>query len=145
MPLYLTAFRDNLRLRAGLSGVQVMSAPVAAENVELEVITFIDVDTDEESATLGNSGREEAYICEGIIQVLEPGEGEDDAVVARDRAAALMAEVENEVRTSPDAGLNGAEQVVRMSAITRKRLRQAIQADYRRVVIEFDLTVTTRI
>ena len=148
MPLYMTAFRNALRGRAGLVNVQVMSAPIDKSISELEVITVIDVDTDEEQTTVGNQarGRTERYTLEGVLQVLVAGEGEEDAVTARDRAAELLAEIEMEVRDNPDMGLNGpGNQVIMKSEVTKKRLRQAIQDGYRRAVIEFDVLVTTRI
>ncbi len=149
MPLYVTALRDLLRARAGLAGVRVDSAPVSKDDANVkEIITIIDVDTEEEPAALGPPNRQmEAYTVEGVIQVLKTGHGEDIAVQARDRAAALLAEVELQVQATPDMGLNAPlmEQVIRYSSMTRKTLRQGIQTNYRRAVIEWNITVGTKI
>ena len=128
MPLYVTAFRDALRARPGLVGVQIMSAPIDKAIIELEAITVVDVDAEEEERTMGNptQGRDETYFLEGVLQVLASGEGEDAAVEARDRAAAIFAEVETEIRENPDMGLNATQggHYIRRAGITRKRLRQ---------------------
>ncbi len=148
-PIYVTALRDLLRARAGLAGVRVDSAPVSKDDANAkEIITVIDVDTEQEPAALGPPNRQmEFYTVEGVIQVLKLGHGEDTAVEARDRAAALFAEVELQVQATPDMGLNtpATEQVIRYSSITRKTLRQGIQTNYRRAIIEWNITVGTKI
>lgn len=146
MPAYLTALRDNLQALPALDGVQVRSAPIANDQVERKAIAFVDVLTEEESAALGDNRRREVYIIEGVIQVLEPGKGEEAAVAARDEAARILAAVEKEINLNPDAGLNVAgPESIRFSGIVRKDLRQAVQDQNRRVLIEFDIEVQARI
>lgn len=144
-PEYMTALRDNLRLRAGMAGVQIHSAPIANDELEMKALAMVDVYSDDESAALGDSRRKEEYVIEGVIQVMEPGSGEEAAVACRDEAMRIFAEVEAEVNANPTQGLNPSSQRIRMSEITRKVLRQAYQDNYRRCAIEFDLTVTARI
>lgn len=147
--LYLDALRDNLRARPGLDGIRVDSAPVSKDDANTkEIITFVDADADQEPAALGPPNRQmEATTLEGIVHVLSLGKGEDVAVKARNRALELFAEVEDQVGDSIDQGLNvtGDDQIIRYGSITRKVLRQGIQDRYRRAVIEFDITITTKI
>ena len=145
--LYLKELRDNLQLRPGLDGVQIHGAPIGSNDRINEAIAFIDIDTVENSAALGDRRREEEYVIEGVIEVNQAGSGDDIADVARERAIEILAEIEAEVRAKPDAGLNtpGVEQIVRMSEITRKNLRQRTREDYRVAIIEVDVTVRTRI
>lgn len=144
--LYLKALRDNLKARPGLSGVLVYGAPIGANDRINEAIAFIDIDTVEASAALGNRSREEDYTIEGVIEVNQPGAGDDIADAARDRAVAILAEIEAEVRERPDAGVNPpGQQIIRHSGITRKNLRQRTRDEYRVAIIEVDITITTRI
>lgn len=149
MPAYMTALRDNLRARPGMENVTVASAPISPDDWEnagpdgaIEIFVFIDVRSEEASAALGDRRREEEYVIEGVCEVNYPGMGEDSAVTARDRCAALIAELESEIRSTPDAGLGPS--VVRFSEITELNLRQRIREGYRRAIIEFDITVKTR-
>lgn len=145
MAVFMTALRDLLRDRAGLSGVLVCSAPIDQNTLagEMEAMTFVDVTANEEPAALGKNRTEEVYTVEGIIQVLKDGADEATAVAARDRAAALLAEVEAQIRATPDAGLGGA--VVRHAHVSSKALRQSLQDQRRRAIIEYDIRVSTRI
>lgn len=146
---YMTALRDLLRARTNLAGVRVDSAPVSKDDANAkEIITMIDVDTEQDPAAIGPPNRQmEEYTLEGVIQVLKTGKGEDVAVQARDRAGELFAEVELQVQETPDMGLNtpATLQVIRYSSITRKVLRQGIQTNYRRAVVEWEITVKTKI
>lgn len=142
LPSYLDALVTNLKARPGLTGVQVWSAPIATDEFELEAIAFIDVLTDEESAALGDRRREEIYTIEGVIEVNKPGMGDDVAKEARDRAAALLSEIETEIRDDTTQGLSPT--VVRRSEIVTINLRQRIREKYRRCIIEFDIAVYHR-
>lgn len=144
--LYLTALRDNLKLRPGLNGVQIHGAPIGANDRINEAIAFIDINTTEDAAALGNNSREEDYVIEGVIEVNQAGSGDDIADEARARAVEILAEIEQEVREKPDAGVNQpGQQVVRFSGVSRKNLRQRTRDEYRVAIIEVDIRVQTRI
>lgn len=142
MPEYLDNLVANLKARPGLDGVQLWSAPIAEDELELEAIAFIDINSDEESAALGDARREEEYIIEGVIEVNIAGMGDDVAKEARDRAVELMAEIESEIRSDPRQGL--APSVVRRSEVITINLRQRVREKYRRCLVEFDIQVHHR-
>ena len=152
---YLTAIVKNLNERFGADSnfngqsdreVVVHSAPLDQEDkVPRNSVAFIDIISDDEAASLGQNRREEEYVLEGIVWVLQRGSDEAAAVLARERATAILAQIEIEVRLNPDAGLNTDVQLVRYSEVIGKTLRQAKQEGYKRAVIEFDIRVKTRI
>lgn len=128
--------------------VEIYSAPIHdAEMVPDMCVVFIDCNTDERDDTIGNTQRDERYSWEGVIQVLTRGYDEEAAVECRTKAVDIMRILAGVVREYPDAGLNeaGNRQYIRFSAVTRKRLRQAKQEGFKRCVVEFDLTVSTKV
>lgn len=144
MGTYLTALVTALKARPGLSGVQIWSAPIADTEFEWEAIAFIDIINDEEVATLGEgpNSRKEVYTIEGVAEVNVAGHGDVDATTARDRVIELVAEVETELRDSPDLGLG--QPIVRFSEMANMKLRQRIREGYRRAILEFDIIVNRR-
>ncbi len=139
VPALLTALAGRLRNRAGLAGVAVATAPDAA-GTPAEVIEFLDTAQDQEFAALGGRRREERYEVRGAIFVARLGAGEATATEARERAYALLAEIENELRADPTVG--GA---IQTAEVARVNLQQGASPDGRLAALEFWLRVRARI
>lgn len=149
MPDYLTALRDKLRLRAGLLGVQIMSAPINDDDVEMEGIVIVDVTANQDIEIIGQSPArrdQEEYEVNGVVWCFKDGKGEAEAVAARERAAELLAEVEDNVKTEFSAGLNSiGNQKILMAQLSAKDLRQGINDGKRRAIITFTILVKARV
>ena len=90
-----SALVDTWAARAGLTGVQIASGELGGNAASKERIELIGADTiAQDWAGIGRLSRDESLTLIGSIYVLRPGAGETVIRAARDRAFALMAEVE---------------------------------------------------
>lgn len=100
LPLVKGALRDALKLRAGLSGVQV-SWGVPGEPMP-ELILIGDASGDQGAVSLGQRHREENYNLTVHADVLR---NDGDQEKATRRVYGIAAEIENELRSNADLGL----------------------------------------
>lgn len=109
LPTFLDALVAALQLRAGLAGVLVFSCPVAPEHLGTEGIEFAEeVSVTQQRAAMGSTHVEEEYPVSGSILVLASipkkaslAESINAAAkVARDRCAAILEEVTDELATN---------------------------------------------
>lgn len=90
-----SALVDLWAQRSGLTGVQIASAELGGSAAALERIELIGDDTIEQDwVHVGRLSRDERLTLVGSIYVMKPGAGETVIRAARDRAFALMAEIE---------------------------------------------------
>lgn len=93
-PAVIDALKTALGLRAGLTGVQIFTAPAGETATSREVIEFEGMVTDELPATMGGT-REETYTLTGGLLVTRAGSGDTVAKAARDRAFTILGEIES--------------------------------------------------
>lgn len=139
VPAVLDDLAARLPLRLGLSDVKVFTSP-QGDNTPDEAIVFIGVDGDQEFAALGRDKRNERYDINGGIWIQKPGADEETAVAARNRAYAILGELENELRAVPT--LNG---IVITIELKGHDLNQGATQKDRRVALDFRLHVFARI
>jgi len=95
---FLTALRDALGNRLGLTGVRIFTGPVGEQDIGQENIVFAVEETsvDQDFPTAGQREAFESYEVEGRIWIVKPGGGESVIAAARERALELLAEVQSE-------------------------------------------------
>lgn len=92
-PAFKNALHDALGARSGLSGVTVSyGAPTGAPR---EFIALTDISGSQEFAALGALRKDETYVLTVFCSVLREGNQQQQAT---DRAFALAAEIEDELR-----------------------------------------------
>lgn len=89
----------------GITGVQVNEFPPGDDMPSSDALFLGTIRVTQINHTFGGS-REEELTAEGFIWVVAPGAGDTNAAVAEDRAVAIFASVENELRADPT--VNGA-------------------------------------
>lgn len=104
VPALLTALKAALDVRAGLAGVVVTTAP-SGEPLPYESIQWFGTNEDQSWAALGNRRRSETYTLRGGIFCQQRGGGDTVWDAVRTRAYAILAELEDELRTNPTLGL----------------------------------------
>lgn len=112
LPAFLDALRTNLTALAGLSGVSVFTGPVDHLSIGEEAIVFA-VETTTANftyRTLPHVEVFEEYDVEGRVWVVKPGGGETVIKTARDRAAAILEQVVDELaaHNSPTSATQAA-------------------------------------
>ena len=137
---FKNALVDGLLARAGLVGVQVMSAPLTSMDAARESIQLGDVDGEQEWSALGKLAREEHYTVDVMVWVLRPGSDEAVYREVRGRAFALFAEIEAFLRADPTVG-----NVARVSAIRRPEVTEGANPEGRVCRIDFQVAVETRL
>lgn len=133
----LDTLKTQLEARGGLSGVQVATASMGDETAR-EAIIFFGVDGPQKWGVLSDvAPKEDADTFEGAIWINKPGAGEAVAKAARDRAIALFAELETQLRA--DQTISG---LVLMCEVENKRLEQGSNTNGRWCQISFGLKAT---
>lgn len=139
VPAFLDALRTRLLARPGLAGVQVATGPLA-EDTALESIQVFRVDTDQVWAALGGRSREETGTMTGAIWIVAPGADEPAIKAARDRAYALLAELESDLRADPS--VNGT---VRVAQLASADLTQGLNDNGRVAQVTFTVNLEARL
>lgn len=134
----LDNFAAALALRSGLSGVQIATGPLGGESAR-ESIQFFTGRDNQDHVTTGRR-RESTFSLDGAVWVLKPGKNETVIKAARDRAQALLAEIEDELRTDPSIG-----GTVRESGITDYDLDQGVNPDGHWCQLDFTISGTVRL
>lgn len=133
---YMVALADALALRTGLFGVQIATGWLGGDSAARESIQFTAVRGTQQWGMLSNRRRNEEFVIEAGIWVVEPGKGEDVIRTVRARALALLAEIEDELRVDPTVG-----NVAQVSQVTSYNLDQGGNTSGRWCQIEFEITV----
>ena len=102
IPTVLDALVDALKLRPGLSGVGVFAAP-AGDSGPVECLEFTEIELEEEARSMGGN-RLESYTLKAAVFTISPGAGAVPAGKARERALAIVAEVETYMNDDPTIG-----------------------------------------
>src|SRR5438128_122383 len=98
IPAMKAALRTQLAGRVGLNGVQISygyPGPVA----ETEYLWLADVKGEQKAATIGTRARDERYTL--TVVVYAQNSDPRDSQTPTERAFALMAEIESQLRTDP--------------------------------------------
>jgi hypothetical protein len=140
---FLDALVQRLEARPGLSGIEVNRAPMGTDAAK-ESITFFGVEGNQEHAALGDGAKRDAFNVEAAIFIVKAGSGNAVAKEAADRAEALMAEVEDEVRSYFATGKVDGHQITSAN-LTDIRLDQGANPDGRVAVLSFLIEVVVRI
>lgn len=95
---FLDAVRAALLARPGLAGVRIFTAPVGEQDIGAENIVFAVEKTrvDQDYPTVPQRESFETYNVEGRIWIVTPGGGEAAIKAARDRALAILTQVQSE-------------------------------------------------
>lgn len=147
VPLVLDTLKALLEARKEESGsalaaadgrpaVTITTAPSGDPDI-LESIQFGGVPEDQAWKSLGGLRRQENYPIEGSILILRRGAGEDKAKESRDRAYALLSELEIVLRANPTLDLGARTDVQLASAL----LFQGWQENGRLAAIDFTILV----
>jgi len=139
-PLFVDALCTALRLRAGLSGVTIFSAPPGAD-VTPEAIVFVDCIDNIEWGAIGKTRQNTEYVWSAVIRVSKPGAGETIAKTARDRVYAILNELKDELRITPQQGVTN----VYHGLVSRETLRQRMSDGDRLAWVELDIRVKGRV
>ena len=144
VPAYLTALRDALNTRFAanptFAEVKCYAAP-AGDPLPLEMVELFGTDETQQWGALGNRRRTETYTVRGMVgAILESGAGEDVADAARARVYAILAELEDQLRTDP----NMAHTVYR-SQLASANLTQGIADTGRWATLEITIDVYTEL
>ena len=144
VPAYLAALRDALNTRFAASptfaSVKAYAAP-AGDPLPLEMVELFGTDETQQWGALGNRRKTETYTVRGMIgAILESGAGEDVADAARARVYAILAELEDQLRTDP----NMAHTVYR-SQLASANLTQGIADTGRWATLEITIDVYTEL
>lgn len=133
----MDAFVDGMLARANIisASVQVVSGYVGGDAAAKESIQLTDWGPAEQRwGVLGNRRRDEEYTLNGLIWVTKAGKTEAAIRSARDRAFALLAEVEDFLRTDPTIG--GTTKVAELAAYPGE---QGANEEGRWVQISFEI------
>jgi regulator of RNase E activity RraA len=124
-----------------LNGVQVTSAYIGDEQSAVESIQLIGDDRIEgDWATIGKFSRDETITLVGMIEVEKPGAGELVIQATRDRAVALMGEVEKFIVADPSVG-----GVVKQCKVRPTQMFEHYSAEGRWCLIRFEIEAYTRL
>ena len=144
VPAYLAALKAALDARAiplaeGEGTVLVTTAPSGAP-VAPETIQFFTVPATQGWAALGNRRKREEFTVRGGLYVELSGAGEEVATAARERAYALLAELEDALRLDPGVSFR-----VRQSHLAGHELDQGIAEGVRWASLSFAIEAITEL
>jgi hypothetical protein len=100
IPALKSALKTQLAARANLAGVQI-SYGFPGPMPEVEYIWLADVKGKQEPATIGTRARDETYTLTVIVKSQVSDISNTGQQTATERAFALMAELEAQLRTDP--------------------------------------------
>jgi hypothetical protein len=142
VPAVLDAIKALLDARSALStaGVVVTTAP-SGDPIPAESIQLFGTNGDQEWAAIGNRRRRESYTIRSGIFVIRRGAGAAVWDAARERAYAILAELEDAIRVMPTLGL--ADRVI--VQLARVDLDQGPQDNGRWAALDIDLAVTAEL
>lgn len=142
VPAVLGAMKALLDARTALStaGVVVTTAP-SGDPIPAESIQLFGTGGDQQWAAIGNRRRAESYTIRGGIFIVRRGAGAAVWDVVRERAYAILAELEDAIRVVPTLGL--ADRVI--VQLARVDLDQGGQDNGRWAALDIDIAVTAEL
>jgi hypothetical protein len=152
LPAFMDALVTALQARIGLAGVNIYSGPVAPEDLGSEGIEFAEeVSVEQTRAAMNSTDQEETYTVGGSILVAKSFGASTSAVAtinvaakaARDRVAAILEEVTDQLATSDT--MTGTVRDVRIASQTWRQ-GMAPEGQLGRVCwCEFTMEVTAHV
>jgi len=143
VPAFMAALRDGLAARFAADGnlaeVRVFAAP-AGDPYPQEMIEFFGTDDSQAWGALGNRRRTETYTVRGMTGVVVPGGGEDTADQARARVYAILAVLEDYLRTHVSVG-----DTVLRAQLTSANLTQGYAKEGRWAALEITIEAYTEL
>lgn len=135
----LDAIRAALILRTGLEGVKVFSGPVSEKDAGLECIAFGNGRLNEEAMAM-QGNRWEIWSIGGEVRIVKSWVGDIEPTIkaTRDRALAILAEIETHVNDTYTGGLPDVE-------LTSGEIEQSFNPEGRVCSIGFELAIKTAI
>lgn len=140
-PDFIDALKTRLEARPGLAGVQINSAPMGV-NTAAEAITVHDLEGEQTWAALGRERKRDSFTLNCTTWIHKPGADEADAKACRDRAEALLAEVEADLKDFPET-VNGSQ--ITALNLANVSLDQGANTDGRWAQVTFSIQVTVLI
>lgn len=143
VPLVLATIRDRMAARRDadpdgpLKGV-VFTATPSGDPIPHESLQLFGTDGDQAWGAIGNRRREETYTIGGGILIVVRGAGEAIADAARERAYAILAELEDELRRFPNLELIAGQIQAQLS---RVNLDQGPQDNGRWAALDIGIAV----
>lgn len=141
-PAAIDALKTAIEARANIVAdkVKVFSADPGDAAPANEYIALLNIEGAQAYATWGTNTREDDYQIIGGVFARKPGAGETPIKAARDRAGALLAEVEAALRGSPNLG-----GVVMLAQMRDFELHQLAISQGRVAIIDFQVGVRARL
>lgn len=140
-PAFLDALKTRLEARAALAGVEVHVASMG-ENIGPEAITCYGVEGTQDWAALGQERKKDGFTVHATIEIVKAGAGDAVAKTARDRAEAILAEVEAEMKNAFTTVAGSQITALNLSKID---LHQGANPTGRWALISFAIDVEIRI
>lgn len=134
VPATLDALKSILEARPALDGVTVFTGPPGDDAKFTDAFAFFGAEGDQEPITLSADSVGDSFRVFGSVFARKDGAGEVVTKAARDRAAALLAELEDTV--SDDRTLGG---VVIQAEVTALDLNQGYDPGVRWAEIRFQV------
>lgn len=146
LPDFLDALRTALAARAGLSGVNLFTAPVDEKSLGKECIVFC---TEAQSGDItqplmGGLEHFEEYDVQGFIWVTKPGAGETVIGTTRDRAFALLEEVHDYLASLTSTAATQAAITVDRADLSGWTLEQFAEPGERHATLKFTISARGR-
>lgn len=135
----MRALKTQLEARAGLAGVPVYTADPGAL-LPLEAIVMLGFDASQEWAAIGRSAKDETFRIPCSVYKALPGASETVVQEVQDRVAAIIAEIETQLRGDPT--INGN---VRVAAVVEEVLAQGFGDESRKAEATFQIECAARI
>lgn len=133
---FMVALADTLALRANLAGVQIATGWLGGDSDARESIQLTAVRAEQRWGMVGNRRRDEEFTVEGTIWVTRAGKNEPVIREARERAFALLAEIEDCLRVDPTVG-----NIAKGSQVSAYDLDQGATTDGRWCQVELEILV----
>ncbi|HTE69092.1 MAG TPA: hypothetical protein VK942_10095 [Actinomycetes bacterium] len=146
IPAFFDALKALLDARAGIIGpplVTVATGDLAADTPKESIVLFGTPTANREAVGLrGPQGisHDHNVVVAGAIRVVKPGQGETVIKAARDRAYAVLAELENQLKATPTVS-----DTCKFAAVTDDPLEQGANDEGRWAQISFQITYRARL
>lgn len=133
---FVDRLADRLAARPALAAVVVASAAIdQAKAARPDIIELLGTELEQVFGAIGARRMSESYDLLGEITVVRPGASEADIRATRNRAKAILAELETELRDDPTLGA-----VVMKCRLARVGIKQGYGERGRYCVIEFAIS-----
>lgn len=142
---YTTNLVANLKARPGLAGVIVEDGPPSIGALQLgEWIAFLDVHGEQNWVAIGNRSKDETYTIDLMIDIMAAA-GDNNQTFITNRAVAILAEIEDELKTNPSQGVASARVSSQVKTPFTVAKRADLEAGWRETMIAVGIEVLARI